>query len=411
MQRSEIFLFIIIVAILAACFSCGDDSGSSSDDDSSSQSTDAQVGSLHPRVFPDAFDPGLPGPYAVGNTTRLFYDTSRDEALYGGPRPILTEFWYPVLPEDAVGNFERPRDMLFDWADLVIRIFSFVLPPDEADNFDIPTGSIRDLPIAPDGPYPVVIYSHGNGGVRFQAFTWCEHLASHGFVVISPDHPSNAAVTPLPDRLIIYNPILFPFDLFRRQGDLMFLLTKAKELNENDPEGFFTGMLDYENAAVSGHSFGGNTTLEVLRQDPRFKVGITFAGPDVPIISDNMYNLMTFIAMEDHTLPDYIPLFELIHDWAIPPKAMVKMYDSGHYTFTNICDLIPSLMGTGDGCGEGERLRGGGLFEFLEAPIAWRIINTYTTAWLSWHLKGEDFSYTLTHNRFPRYMDYEYQFE
>ena len=61
---------------------------------------------------------------------------------------------------------------------------------------DIPiTGqACRDeLPLASPGGagFPVVAFSHGNGGIRFQSIFLTEVLAQHGYVVVAPDHPHN----------------------------------------------------------------------------------------------------------------------------------------------------------------------------------------------------------------------------
>ena len=45
------------------------------------------------------------------------------------------------------------------------------------------TPSYRDVAVA-DGRFPLVLFSHGNGGIRFQSFFFAAHLASHGYVVV-----------------------------------------------------------------------------------------------------------------------------------------------------------------------------------------------------------------------------------
>src|SRR6185503_10101254 len=39
-----------------------------------------------------------------------------------------------------------------------------------------------------DGPYPVVLLSHGAGSTRFANVTLAEVLASNGYIVAAPDH-------------------------------------------------------------------------------------------------------------------------------------------------------------------------------------------------------------------------------
>ena len=49
------------------------------------------------------------------------------------------------------------------------------------------TGGIRGLTVA-QGRFPLVVFSHGYGGLRTQSSFLTAHLASWGFVVAAPDH-------------------------------------------------------------------------------------------------------------------------------------------------------------------------------------------------------------------------------
>ena len=46
-----------------------------------------------------------------------------------------------------------------------------------------------------NGPYPLVIFSHGLGGNRTQNTIIIEELASHGYVVIAIEHAYDANVS------------------------------------------------------------------------------------------------------------------------------------------------------------------------------------------------------------------------
>ena len=60
--------------------------------------------------------------------------------------------------------------------------------------FEVPEGELATSAAADvafrfdDGPYPVVFFSHGSGGIRMQSTYLTVALASHGYVVVSPDH-------------------------------------------------------------------------------------------------------------------------------------------------------------------------------------------------------------------------------
>ncbi|MDP8222559.1 MAG: alpha/beta fold hydrolase [Candidatus Lernaella stagnicola] len=380
-----------------------DDAVDDDDDDNDDDNNDDDTS-------PGLTDPGEYGPYAVGVTTRVFeYDTFAEDEKSIRHRPLLTEMWYPILPADDIGPHDTPIDLFGKWGGLVEFIFNLLLPDDEMANMSIPFAPSRDVPIAPGGPFPVVLYSHGNASIRFAAHTTCEHLASRGFIVIAPDHPGNAFAAALPDRLIIYNPLQSPADFLLRQEDMIHLLDVAEELNADDPLDFFTDKIDVTRAALVGHSFGGNTVLEVFRRDPRFSACVAQAGPDIPIINDNMEGLLTFVSLEDHTLSGYTRLFRLIWRKAPPPRLKIEFYLGGHYTYTDACSLTPSLFGEGDGCGTGESVHTGEPIEFIDSTLGLEITNRYTTAWLEWRLLDLPHLNVITQNLYPEHIDHKVQ--
>jgi len=117
-------------------------------------------------------DPLVAGPHPVGVTRIELHDDARG-------RTLLTEVWYPA-EESARGRPAAP-------------ITSY-LPPalaGLAKNFTIPLVAVRDAGLAAGGPFPLIAFSHGSGGIRFQNTFQMEHLASHGFVVVAPDHQGN----------------------------------------------------------------------------------------------------------------------------------------------------------------------------------------------------------------------------
>jgi predicted dienelactone hydrolase len=42
----------------------------------------------------------------------------------------------------------------------------------------------------------LLVFSHGYQGINIQSFELMEALASHGFIVISPEHTGNAQASP-----------------------------------------------------------------------------------------------------------------------------------------------------------------------------------------------------------------------
>ncbi|MFZ0427702.1 MAG: hypothetical protein WAO20_06270 [Acidobacteriota bacterium] len=162
-------------------------------------------------------DPGQPGPYRVGLRTATFVDTVRG-------RTLKTFFWYPALGGDDSGA---------------------VIPDGEPDHSG--------------GPYPLIMFSHGHTGTGNQSTHLTAYWASHGFVVAAPNHEKNTRAD--------YDPIYLPMLQFARSVDLRFVTDQILDLNR-DGSSFLHGMVEPESIGVTGHSFGGHTTLTTAGATP-----------------------------------------------------------------------------------------------------------------------------------------------
>ena len=136
-------------------------------------------------------DPAKAGPFQVVVETRHYRDEARN-------RPLRTEIWRPETPMRS----------------------------------------------------PVVLFSHGFAGTRLQSKFLCSHLASHGYVVASPDHKGNT--------FLDLNIFKSTESAKERPHDLRVVLDRLIEESEN-PESTLFGRLDGTRCAAIGHSFGGYT--------------------------------------------------------------------------------------------------------------------------------------------------------
>ena len=123
---------------------------------------------------------------------------------------------------------------------------------DESRNRNLRTEIWRpkDLPLGVRAP--IVVFSHGFAGTRLQSRFICSHLASHGYVVASPDHAGNTFMD-----LNIFKAHQSARD---RPHDLRVVLDKLGEA-ARDPGNALFGRLDDRRCAAIGHSFGGYTAL------------------------------------------------------------------------------------------------------------------------------------------------------
>ena len=337
-------------------------------------------------------DPGSFGPHPVGVMTRVFVDEERDELISvddpDDKRTLVTEIWYPAAPSVAEQEKDGWLNFLGDDGDSLIPLLGAALgTPEEAiENLrTLKTRSVREAQIA-DGSFPVILFSHGNSGFRFQSIFLCEHLASHGYIVISADHTYNAGVTQLPSGLVLYDSRSLAF-IDSRVQDMSFLLDTLEELNEDDAEGRFTGRVDLDHVGITGHSFGGTTSLLASVEDDRIDAvaPMTSGGATELLPSSFEDPMLHFLATEDQTVDN--DAIEDHYARSADARWLIRVRDAGHFSFSNMCLVQPQ---NGDGCGSGTRLDGGDEFTFLDDDVVFDITNFYEAAFFGYFVKGVD---------------------
>jgi len=108
-------------------------------------------------------------------------------------------------------------------------------------------------PDVANGPYPLVIFSHGFTGHRTAVIHMMEHLASWGFMVIAPDHIGMTASD------VLNEPDTFYPITYTNPTDVSLVIDFAEALSADSP---LAGMIDTEHIASTGHSSGGLTALQ-----------------------------------------------------------------------------------------------------------------------------------------------------
>lgn len=172
---------------------------------------------------PPRADPDASGPYGIGVQTLEFTDARGKD--------MVAEIWYPatVSPDST---------------------------PDPYPEIPITLNAHRKARADTRGaPYPLVAFSHGMGGIRYQSAFLCEFLASHGYVVVAMDHTHNTFLD-MDESMSVQV-------LLERPGDVTYTVDEVYRLAQSeDPT--FAGMVDPEAGyAMMGHSFGAWTSMVV----------------------------------------------------------------------------------------------------------------------------------------------------
>jgi predicted dienelactone hydrolase len=150
-------------------------------------------------------------------------------------------------------------------------------------------------PESGDGPFPVIIFSHGLGGSREGYEYLGRHWTSHGYVSVHLQHlgGDNAVWEGAPLTEVMQNMRKSAADIANatnRPLDVKFAIDQVEKMNENDPA--LKKRLDLARIGVAGHSFGAYTVLaiagetfvtrggqEVSGADPRVKAAIPMSAP------------------------------------------------------------------------------------------------------------------------------------
>ncbi|MDD9890229.1 MAG: dienelactone hydrolase [Gammaproteobacteria bacterium] len=107
--------------------------------------------------------------------------------------------------------------------------------------------AVRDAePLRADGPYPLIIISHGYPGNRYLMSHTGENLASKGYVVASIDH----AESTYDDQQA------FSSTLYNRPLDQRHVLNTLAHLS-SQPDGIFSEMINADYTGIVGYSMGG----------------------------------------------------------------------------------------------------------------------------------------------------------
>lgn len=331
-------------------------------------------------------DPAKPGPYPVGVTTLTVVDTSRLDPATRGPRTLLTEIWYPATDE----THDLPKNKLSDFLlrgahnglNVAVRMAFGADATSLDDSFS--NFAVRDARMR-DGKFPLIVFSHGNGGLRNQSSFWCDYMASHGYIVVAPDHTGNARVTVVENRLILYNPEGWDYAETARPADVSFLIDRMTAFNRGE-DSRFAGRVDLENIGVAGHSFGGFTSVAVANTDPRVDAIL----PMTPVFPDRTnYDIpvLLLLATEDATIGvDGNGKARNYFEESKGPRYLVEIIDGGHFSPTDMFQVDPDF---GDGVGSGERVTAPGEpVEYLGMEETYEIINSYSAAFFGRYLKN-----------------------
>jgi predicted dienelactone hydrolase len=331
-------------------------------------------------LLPAFYLPIPSGEYAIGTTTFELTDDTRNETFTEPPndhRRILIRAWYPsdtvtghrMAPYvDAPGQFGIGIEQSFGFPAFMVSHFQLTK-----------TQSYLNAPLSQaETSFPVLIFSHGYGGLIMQDTVLMEELASNGYIVFSISHSYEAAVTSFPDGSVIYEATEEMYanlgnSLHIWANDTVYLVDQLEiPDNPNIPNVLWDGM-DLNTIDVFGHSFGGTTAEHVILEDSRFDVGISLDSPHGgSSLIMNMTKPFMLLFGPDYGNPELNDTIFLRSE-----GTCYGLFINGtrHYNFGDISIWSPLL-------------RSFGLLGSIDGYRMLDILNSYVLAFFNEHLIG-----------------------
>uniref|UniRef100_UPI003A8F56F7 alpha/beta hydrolase family protein n=1 Tax=Kordiimonas sp. TaxID=1970157 RepID=UPI003A8F56F7 len=387
----------------------------------------AALAVILPLGFP-VFDPPAPsGPHGVGYAHTILTDDSRTDIVTHSARELPVQVWYPAsVPADAeplpfIPDVEQAGHLMGDNLGLPLEFFDYL--------GDIKGHSYDGAPVARAGGFPVLVFSHGFGSIGAQNVLLMEHLASHGYVVFSLEHPhQNAWVRLKGGKTASFNPEGFQYDdltpekiaeleamivrlvdapdyeayarevlaFMTEQSGLMtgmklwlddtdYLLDQLQASTINAFEPLY-GSMDMNQLGVFGMSYGGAAAGMLCLEDARCKAGINMDGlqfgergmlfsisrPFMLMNSDS--NL--FLEPSKRSGPTAFKVNEFVYRQATGPMYSLTVANAKHMNYSDFAFLMPVAKYLG-------------MFGSVDAHAMNRIMNDYVLAFFDTYLKGE----------------------
>ena len=250
---------------------------------------------IFPVIAPFEDLPAPTGPFSVATYSATWTDTTREETFTPEEdfRRLVVQVWFPVpkgVPGEGLPYIDDPELRL----PAIAR--QLRLPQSLIRHF----GEVRTHAVnahhstVHDQEFPVILFSHGLSGMRFQNTALIEELVSQGYVVLAPDHSYGANITIFDDGTIAHYEagerrslnasFVSTLDLTQIHilvGDLQFIINTL-DSDRGDP--FLRSLpMDLEHLGIVGHSLGGAAALSAMALDDRIRAAMVLDGWYAPV--------------------------------------------------------------------------------------------------------------------------------
>lgn len=215
------------------------------------------------------------------------------------------------------------------------------------------------MPFAKNGPYPLLVFSHGYGGSGLSSTFFTEALVARGWIVACPDHHDQFSAM----RIRTGKNKEFNRRAFQKSSKIIMNSTpddRYKYLYRMDEisaaidgivnSGDFGKLIDKNRIAVGGHSLGGFTAMGISgaireRHDPRIKAVLLFSTGACAYLfkGDELSAVripsMIFMGEKERNQirgsQTMLNLSDIIYHNLPSPKYFLEVKGGNHFSFNN----------------------------------------------------------------------------
>lgn len=257
--------------------------------------------------------------------------------------------------------------------------------------------------------FPLMIFSPGLGISRLLYQATLQAVASHGYVVVSVDHPYDANVVQFPDgtvikgeaKKIMSNPALMQQDFHTRVADLGFVLDELQKSNQHIVPRSLSGGINFDRISAAGHSFGGAAAAQTMYNNTQYAGGINLDGVMFgSVISEGFdrpfleFSSTTTSERRNTTWAEFLSSLE---GW----KRELLLEHSKHDTFTDIPLLFDNVPNSKEVRANAQKLIGD-----LDGDRVRTILSAYMGSAVKFYATGEE--QKLLNGPSEKYPEVEY---
>ena len=314
------------------------------------------------------------GKYGIGTTVHFWTDYSRSEVYTTSPsdfRSLLVQVWYPA---EIKPNYQKITHLVYPNKSVTSISKTAGIPSNFGKHgTQLMSNAVQGANPLSGKKFPLILFSHGNGGLATQNLSQVEELVSNGYIVVACNHTYNASITfnkdgdPFLfkrnvtwDEQASYHRKYYTNQLIKyRYQDIAFILDElTKEKSQKGMINPYRDLIDFNAIGIMGHSMGGGTSYYALLNNKRIKAALALDGwffalseedvkintkkPFMHIGQEEFFN--TNVAGDMNKSEDgqeNLKIYNLILENNKPSYA-VYIKNSLHYTFTDLKQVYVS---------------------------------------------------------------------